>query len=85
MVGGMLLRSGASDVADAHIAALAVRLQDSIVTADADDFRLLTSHLGRRLCAAGRARSYWGYETPGCHRAPPCGAGPLGGRRALLA
>ena len=46
VVGGMLLRSGTSDVVDAHIVALAVRLQDSIVTADAADFLLLTSHLG---------------------------------------
>ena len=46
VVGGMLLRSGTSDVVDAHIAALAVRLQDSIVTADATDLLLLTSHLG---------------------------------------
>ncbi len=46
VVGGMLLRSGTSDVVDAHIVALGVRLQDSIVTADAADFLLLTSHLG---------------------------------------
>ena len=46
VVGGMLLRSGTSDVVDAHIVALAVRLQDSIVTADALDFLSLTSHLG---------------------------------------
>lgn len=46
VVGGILLRSGTSDVVDAHIVALAVRLQDSIVTADAADFLLLTSHLG---------------------------------------
>lgn len=46
VVGGILLRSGTSDVVDAHIVALAVRLQDSIVTADAADFQSLTSHLG---------------------------------------
>ena len=46
VVGAILLRSGTSDVVDAHIAALAVRLQDSIVTADATDLLLLTSHLG---------------------------------------
>ncbi|MDE0162755.1 MAG: PIN domain-containing protein [Acidimicrobiaceae bacterium] len=46
VVGGMLLRSGTSDVVDAHIVALAVRLRDSIVTADAADFLSLTSHLG---------------------------------------
>ena len=46
MAGGILQRSGTSDVVDAHITALAVRLQDSIVTADALDFATLTSHLG---------------------------------------
>ncbi len=46
VVGGILLRSGTSDVVDAHLVALAVRLQDSIVTADAADFQLLTSQLG---------------------------------------
>lgn len=46
MVGAMLLRSGTSDVVDAHIVALAVRLHDSIVTADATDFLSLTSDLG---------------------------------------
>ncbi len=46
VVGGTLLRSGTSDVVDAHLVALAVRLQDSIVTADAADFQLLTSQLG---------------------------------------
>ena len=46
VVGGMLLRSETSDVVDAHIVALAVRLQDSVVTADATDLALLTSHLG---------------------------------------
>ena len=48
VVGGILLRSETSDVVDAHIVALAVRLQDSIVTADALDFLSLTSHLGAR-------------------------------------
>ena len=48
MVGGILLRSGTTDVVDAHIVALAVRLQDSIVTADAADLLLLASHLGPR-------------------------------------
>ena len=46
MAGGILLRSGTTDVVDAHIVALAVRLQDSIVTADAADLLLLASHLG---------------------------------------
>ena len=48
VVGGILLRSGTSDVVDAHMVALAVRLQDSIVTADGRDFLSLTSHLGDR-------------------------------------
>ncbi len=60
MVGAMLLRSGTSDVVDAHIVALAVRLQDSIVTADALDFLSLTSHLG---AAAPRVHRWWG-RTP---------------------
>ena len=46
VVGALLLRSGASDVADAHIVGVAVRLEDSIITADASDFRALTTHLG---------------------------------------
>ena len=46
VVGGILLRSGTSDVVDAHIVALAVRLKDSIVTADSADLLLLTSYLG---------------------------------------
>ncbi len=46
MVGGLLLRSGSSDVVDAHILALAMRLQDSIVTADIADFLLLASCFG---------------------------------------
>ena len=48
VVGGILLRSRTADVVDAHIVALAVRLQDSIITADALDFLSLTSHLGVR-------------------------------------
>ena len=48
VAGAILLRSGTSDVVDAPIAALAVRLQDSIVTADATDLLQLTSHLGAR-------------------------------------
>ena len=48
LVGGMLLRSGTSDVVDAHIVALALRLQDDIVTADAHDFVSPVSDLGAR-------------------------------------
>ena len=46
MVGGLLRRSGTSDVVDAHVVALALRIQDSIATADETDFSLLTQHLG---------------------------------------
>ncbi|MCY4174776.1 MAG: hypothetical protein OXD37_00375 [Acidimicrobiaceae bacterium] len=46
VVGGVLSRSGSSDVVDAHVLALAVRLQDIIVTADIDDFLLLASCFG---------------------------------------
>ncbi len=48
IVGGILRRSKTSDVVDAHIVALALRLQDSIITADAADFAALTSSLGSR-------------------------------------
>ncbi len=46
VVGGLLRRSQTSDVVDAHIVALALRLDDSILTADTPDFSALTSHLG---------------------------------------
>lgn len=46
VIGGMLKRSGTSDIVDAHLVALAVRLRDSILTADAADFRSLASCLG---------------------------------------
>ena len=46
VVGGLLRRAQTSDVVDAHIVALALRLHDSILTADAPDFSTLTSHLG---------------------------------------
>ena len=45
VVGGLLRRSQTSDVVDAHIVALALRLHDSILTADDSDFSALTSHL----------------------------------------
>lgn len=48
VVGGLLRRSQTSDVVDAHIVALALRLDDSILTADTSDFSALTSHLGAR-------------------------------------
>ena len=46
VVGSLLNRSQTSDVVDAHIVALALRLHDTIVTADAPDFSALTSNLG---------------------------------------
>ena len=48
VVGGLLRRSQTSDVVDAHIVALALRLEDSILTADTPDFPALTSHLAPR-------------------------------------
>ena len=47
-VGGLLRRSQTSDVVDAHLVALALRLDDSILTADPLDFSALSSHLGPR-------------------------------------
>ena len=41
VVGGLLRRSQTSDVVDAHIVALALRLADSILTADTPDFSAL--------------------------------------------
>lgn len=46
VVGGLLRRSQTSDVVDAHIVALALRIHDSILTADDSDFSALTSPLG---------------------------------------
>ena len=46
VVGALLLMSGTSDVVNAHIVGIAVRLDDSIITTDASDFRSLTAHLG---------------------------------------
>ncbi len=46
VVGGLLRRSHTSDVVDAHLVALALRLPDSIITADTPDLMVLTSHLG---------------------------------------
>ena len=48
IVGELLRRSQTSDVVDAHLVALALRLLDSILTADTPDFSALTSHLGPR-------------------------------------
>ena len=58
LVGGMLLRSGTSDVVDAHVAALALRLQDDIITADTHDFFFSRpiSGPGRLVCTTGSRR-----------------------------
>lgn len=48
VVGALLRRSKTSDVVDAHVVALALRLQDSIITADSADFAVLASSLGAR-------------------------------------
>ena len=45
-VGGLLRRSNTSDVVDAHLVVLALRLSDSIITADTPDCASLTSPLG---------------------------------------
>ena len=46
LVGTLLRHSGASDVVDAHLLACAIRLDDTIITSDLDDFTRLTAHLG---------------------------------------
>ena len=55
LVGTLLRRSGASDVVDAHLLACAIRLDDTVITSDVDDFTRLTAHLGE---AEPRAR-HW--------------------------
>lgn len=55
LAGTLLRRSGASDVVDAHLVACAIRLDDTIITSDLDDFTRLTAHLGE---AEPRAR-HW--------------------------
>ena len=44
-VGEILRRSGTSDVVDAHLVVVAVRLGQNIITADEEDFTTLTGHL----------------------------------------
>ena len=46
VVGGLLRRSHTSDVVDAHLVALALRLADDIISSDTPDLMALTSHLG---------------------------------------
>ena len=46
LVGTLLRHFGASDVVDAHLLACAIHLDDTIITADLNDFTRLTAHLG---------------------------------------
>lgn len=46
LVGALLRDSRTSDVVDAHLLACAVTLNESIITADSDDFAVLASALG---------------------------------------
>ncbi|WP_419916649.1 type II toxin-antitoxin system VapC family toxin [Candidatus Poriferisodalis sp.] len=55
LVGSLLRHSGESDVVDAHVLACAIRLDDTVITSDLDDFARLTAHLGE---AEPRAR-HW--------------------------
>ena len=55
LVGTLLRRSGASDVVDAHLLGCAIRLDDTVITSDVDDFTRLAAHLGE---AEPRAR-HW--------------------------
>lgn len=45
-VGRLLARSGTSDVVDAHLVVLAVRLDDDILTADPTDLKTISDSLG---------------------------------------
>lgn len=45
-VGRLLARSGTSDVVDAHLVALAVRLKEDVLTGDPDDLVAISSTLG---------------------------------------
>ena len=47
-VGRLLGRSGSSDVVDAHLVALAVELDDDILTGDPDDLAAVVDGLGDR-------------------------------------
>ena len=50
-------------ILDAHLLACAIRLDDTIITSDLDDFTRLTAHLGE---AEPRAR-HWRRSTPAGH------------------
>ena len=45
-VGRLLARSRTSDVVDAHLVVLAVRLKEDVLTGDADDLAAISSTLG---------------------------------------
>ena len=45
-VGRLLARSATSDVVDAHLVAVAARLNEDVLTADPDDLRAISSTLG---------------------------------------
>ena len=45
-VGRLLARSGTSDVVDAHLVTLAVRLDDEVLTADPHDLKAISDSLG---------------------------------------
>ena len=45
LVGETLRRAGTSDVIDAHLAVMSVRLGCDIITSDAGDFAVLAAHL----------------------------------------
>ena len=47
-VGRLLARSGTSDVVDAHLVALAMRLKDEILTADHRDLKAISDALGSK-------------------------------------
>ena len=46
-VGHLLARSATSDVVDAHLVAVAVRLKHDVLTGDPDDITAVCTHLGR--------------------------------------
>jgi hypothetical protein len=46
-IGRLLRDAGTSDVVDAHVALLGLRLRDEIVTGDVDDLRRLTAPMRR--------------------------------------
>ena len=47
-VGKLLALSGRSDVVDAHLVVLAVRLADDVLTGDYDDLAVISTPLGSK-------------------------------------